>query len=193
MTRLRVPPLAAVALRRRKMTIELPVHRTRPMLIDDLRGAHPPYFVFGPLAFSIVTTQFVDVIAGNAQWLNQLSLRGSPIVTRRGDPPDAQRENLVVVSSLFFPHRLAKGYKNPFGLVVDTLNGRPMKSLHHLVELLRDSKDELIRLEFFGRDAEALVPRKGCLEATEQILIDNGLRARGSADTLAVWSAKPGT
>jgi S1-C subfamily serine protease len=178
----------------KEMTVEVPVHRTRPMLIDDLRGAHPSYFVFGPLAFSTVTTQFVDGIAGNAQWLNQLSIRGSPIVTRRGDRPDAHRENLVVVSSPFFPHRLAKGYRNPFALVIDTLNGRPVKSLNHLVELLRDSKDELIRLEFFGHDTEALVlPRKACLEATEQILIDNGVRARGSADTLAVWNAKPGS
>ncbi len=178
----------------REMMVELPVHRTRPMLIDDLRGAYPPYFVFGPLVFSIVTTQLVDVIAGNPHWLNQLSLRGSPIVTRRGDRPDAQRENLVVVSSPFFPHKLAKGYKNPFGLVVDTLNGRPVKSLSHLVELLRDSKDELIRIEFFGHDVEALVlPRRECLEATEQILVDNGVRARGSADTLAVWGAKSGS
>jgi len=123
-----------------------------------------------------------------------MSLRGNPIVTRRGDRPDAQRENLAVVSSPLFPHKLAKGYKSPFGLVVDTLNGRPVKSLNHLVEALRDSKDELIRIEFFGRDAEALVlPRKECLEATEQILIDNGVRARGSADTLTVWNAKPGS
>jgi hypothetical protein len=98
-----------------------------------------------------------------------------------------------VVSSPFFPHKLAKGYKNPFGLVIDTLNGRPVKGLDHLVELLRDSKGEFIRLEFFGHDGEAIVlPRQECLEATEQILIDNGVRARGSADTLAVWNAKPG-
>ena len=177
----------------REMTVELPAHRARPMLIDDLRGAYPSYFVFGPLVFSVVTTQFVDGLA-NPQWLSQMSLRGNPIVTRRGDRPDAQRENLAVVSSPLFPHKLAKGYKSPFGLVVDTLNGRPVKSLNHLVEALRDSKDELIRIEFFGRDAEALVlPRKECLEATEQILIDNGVRARGSADTLTVWNAKPGS
>jgi hypothetical protein len=28
--------------------------------------------------------------------------------------------------------------------------------------------------------------------ATEDILTDNGVRAQGSADTLAVWQAKPG-
>ena len=38
---------------------------------------------------------------------------------------------------------------------------------------------------------EALVfARKEMLAATEEILTDNGVRAQGSTDTLAVWNAK---
>jgi hypothetical protein len=33
-------------------------------------------------------------------------------------------------------------------------------------------------------------PRKEILAATDEILTDNGIRAVGSADALAVWNAK---
>jgi hypothetical protein len=66
-----------------------------------------------------------------------------------------------------------------------------VKSLKHLVELLRDSTDEFIKLEFFGRGSPAvLLPRKETIAATEEILTDNGVRAQGSPDTLAVWNRK---
>jgi hypothetical protein len=59
------------------------------------------------------------------------------------------------------------------------------------VELLRDSKDEFITLEFTGHGAPAIVlPRQDCIAATEEILTDNGVRAQGSADVLAIWNKK---
>ena len=45
--------------------------------------------------------------------------------------------------------------------------------------------------DFYQRNAEALVfKRSDMAAATEEILTDNGIRAQGSADTLAVWNAK---
>jgi hypothetical protein len=35
-----------------------------------------------------------------------------------------------------------------------------------------------------------IFPRAQMLAATDDILTDNGVRAQGSPDTLAVWSAK---
>ena len=37
------------------MTINLPVPTSRPMLLEDLEGKYPPYFILGPLAFSPAT------------------------------------------------------------------------------------------------------------------------------------------
>jgi hypothetical protein len=34
--------------------------------------------------------------------------------------------------------------------------------------------------------------RQAIMAATDEILTDNGVRAQGSPDTLAVWQAKPG-
>ena len=78
------------------------------------------------------------------------------------------------------------------GDVVESVNGVKIKNLKHLVEVLRDSRDEFIVFEFSGRSGESPVfPRKEVLASIEDILTDNGVRSQGSPDTLAVWNAKP--
>jgi len=107
------------------------------------------------------------------------------------DKPAFKGEALVVVSSPFFPHRLAKGYSNPATQVVKTINGVSIKNLEHLVQVLRDSKDEFIAIEFDLRGGETLVfPRAETMSATDEILTDNGVRSQGSPNMLAVWNAK---
>ena len=174
------------------LAVSLPVPADRPMLIPDLRGAYPSYFVYGPLVFSAASSQFVGALGGNAHLVNLLSLLGSPLVTRRGDKPAFPDEELVIVSSPFLPHKLSQGYSSPAGKVVQTVNGIPIKNLRQLVEVLRDAKDEFVVVEFWGRDAEApAFVRKEMLAATEDILNDNGIRSQGTPDTMAVWNAKP--
>lgn len=175
----------------KEQRIVLPVQSDRPMLIPDLRGTYPSYFVFGPMVLSTATAQFVGGIS-NGGVMNLLAAIASPLVTRRGDKPAFDGENLVVMSSPFFPHKLSKGYGNPISRVVETINGQHVNNLNHAVELLRDAKDAFITLAFAGRGMESLVfTRKECLDATEEILTDNGVRYQGSPDTLAVWSAAP--
>jgi hypothetical protein len=115
----------------------------------------------------------------------------SPLLIRALDPPDENLQELVVISSPFFPHKLAKGYSNSAGSVVASINGRHVSSLGQLVALLRDLPDEFVTIEFDQRPGESLVfPRKEMVAATEDILNDNGVRAQGSPDTLAIWQAK---
>ncbi len=175
----------------KSMQVSVPVSPLRPTLVEDLDGRYPPYFVYGPMVFSRASWQFVGGIekAGGAR---ALEFGKSPLVTRAFDPPDAELEELVVVSSPFFPHKLTKGYGNPAGAVVSTINGTRIASLNQLVALLRDLKDEFVIVEFDQRSAESMVfPRLAMVAATEEILTDNGVRAQGSPDTLAVWEGKP--
>jgi hypothetical protein len=121
-----------------------------------------------------------------------LSSSGSPLATRISDQPAFPGEGLVVISSPFFPHKLAQGYSSPRAEVVKTLNGIPVKNLAHLVEILRDAKDEFITIECYNRFGETMVfPRAEMLAATDGILTDNGVRSEGSPDTLAIWNVKP--
>jgi S1-C subfamily serine protease len=179
----------------KELAIELPVSPNHPRLLPYLKGTYPSYFVYGPLVLSPATEDIVAAITSgaNAAAVNAaLSLTGSPLLARRGDKPAFEGEELVVVPSPFFPHKLSKGYSSPAGRVVKTINGVAIKNLRHAVAVLRDAQDDFITIEFAGRASEALVfPRQEMVAATEEILTDNGVRSQGSADTLAVWNAKP--
>jgi S1-C subfamily serine protease len=173
------------------LQIKLPVSADRPALVHDLNGSYPSYFVYGPIVFSRATWEFVGGIEKTGA-ARSLSIMKSPLLTRSLDFPDADLEELVVVSSPFFPHKLAKGYSNVAGSVVASINGRHIRSLVQLVALLRDLKDDFVTVEFAQKTGESLVfPRKDMVAATEEILTDNGVRAQGSPDTLSVWQAVP--
>ena len=174
------------------LTVELPVSTDHPMLVPDLQGSYPDYFIYGPLVFSAVTSQFISNLSGGVtNLLLAYAFMGSPLVTRRGDKPEFPGEELVVVSSPFFPHALAKGYGNPIARVVKTVNGISIRNLNHLVQVLRDSRDEFDVITYWGRGNESMVfPRKKILDATDEILTDNGIRSQGSPQILTVWNAK---
>jgi hypothetical protein len=142
------------------------------------------------MVFSRATWQFLPMVEKVAGARGQ-NLLMSPLLTRSLDAPTPELQELVVVSSPFFPHKLATGYSNPVGEVVYSINGRRVASLKGLVELLRDLDDEFVTMEFDDLNGESLVfPRQAMVAATEEILTDNGVRAQGSPDTLQVWQAK---
>jgi S1-C subfamily serine protease len=178
----------------KEMNLQLPVHADQPMVIPDLGNEYPSYFIYGPLCFSKATEQFTrNFLAGSraGRFVAWLSTMGSPLLARAGDKPAFPGEELVVIPSPFFPHKVSAGYADPYYQVVKAINGIRVKNLAHLVEILRDSKDEFIRIDFDNRYGETLVfPRAEMLAATDEILTDNGIRSQGSPDVLAVWNAK---
>jgi S1-C subfamily serine protease len=174
--------------------IDLPVSYDRPQVLSWLNGSYPSYFVYGPLVFSTATEDFLKSEAGGkdgAGVYNWLSFSGSPLLSRRGQGPTFAGEGLVVIPSPLFPHKLSQGYTNPVGAVVESVNGIRVKNLGHLVEILRDSRDEFITIVFANRWSESLVlPRSEAVAQTESILNDNGIRNQGSADMLAIWNGR---
>ena len=168
-------------------TIEFPVSAKHPMLIESLQGHYPSYFVWGPLVFSTATAEFDRL---NALY-PMLCRIGSPLATRRGDRPAFDGEQLVVISSPMFPHKLGKGYSNPVTKVVKEINGVRIKNLRHLVETLRDCKDKFVTISFNDRASETIVfNRQEVMDATEDILSDNGVRQQASDDLAEVWKKK---
>ncbi len=170
------------------LKVSLPLVTERPQLLPDVHGEYPPYFIYGPLVFSRATTLFTSFLASNANVMAAFGFIGSPLVTARGAMPTPERQELVVVASPFFPSKLSEGYAAQFGMVVATVNGVHIRSLAHLVSVLRDLKDDNVVFEFDNRSGEALVfPRAQMVAATDGILTDNGVRAQGSPDMLAIW------
>jgi S1-C subfamily serine protease len=185
-----VVPLTIVR-RGKVIELKLPVAADHPTLLADLHGDYPSYFVYGPLVFSRATWQLIPYLE-NSSTMRALGFAKSPLITRGLDPPDADTEDLVIVASPLFPHKLSNGYSNPVGSVVASVNGQRVRGLRHLVAVLRDLSDPYVTIEFDQRAGETLVfSRKEIMAATEEILTDNGIRSQGSADTLEVWRQKP--
>jgi S1-C subfamily serine protease len=163
--------------------VDLPVVYKPPTVLKDLQGDYPPYFVYGPLVFSRATGYFADFMLG------QLS-PSSPLVTRREDRPAFDGEEFVIVTALL-PHKLSKGYSNPFGQVLSQINGTRIRNLRHLVETLSNSQDRYVEFEFAEKYVEVLVfDRRQVLESMEDILSDNGIPQQCSADLRALWQPK---
>ena len=173
------------------LRIGVPVSADRPQLIPDLGGQYPPYFVYGPLVFSKATTQFTSAVESTGALMRTYAALRSPLVRRLSDPPSAELDELVVISPPFFPHKLSVGYRNPAYMVIRTVNGIPIRSLRHLVTVLRDLKEEYSVFESDSLGSESLIfKHKDMLAAVDEILADNGIRSQGSAEIMDVWSGK---
>jgi S1-C subfamily serine protease len=171
--------------------VEVPVAYGRPLLVHNLRGQYPSYFIYGPIVFTRATSGFLAALQNNARLLDTLSFIGSPLVTQRGNAPSPERQDLVVIAAPFFPNKLVEGYGNHTGSVVYAVNGTRIVSLAQLVAVLRDLKSEYVVIDFDSRSTESLVfPRAAMVAATEEVLADNGVRAQGSPDMLAIWQGK---
>jgi hypothetical protein len=122
---------------------------------------------------------------------NPPAMVGSPLATTADDRVTFPGEELVVVTAPLLAHRIARGYGDPFGLVVKDVDGVKIKHLRHLVEVLRDGKGEFLTIRFHGEIAETLVfPRKALEEATPVLMAENGIPKRGTEDVMAVWNAR---
>ena len=170
------------------MTVEAPVTANRKRAIPPLDGGYPDYFILGPMVFSTASSEMVQALSSDKFWLAFLAAQRSALLTRATDPQAFEGEEIVIVPSQFFSHRLTKGYGAPALHVVDKVNGTAVKNLVHLVELLRDSKDEFLEFKFGGSQAETIVfRRQEMIDATEDILTDNGIRKQFSDNLQAVW------
>jgi S1-C subfamily serine protease len=174
-----------------QLEMTVPVTTSRPRLIAGLQGDYPSYFIYGPIVFSRATLEFRSFFNSNAGALNSFAFNAQPLLTRVADEPDTKREDLVVVSSPFFPHRLVSGYDSRFGSVVQSVNNIPVRSLKHFVEIIRDMKEELVVIKFDQRSGESIVlPHQKMIESSEAILNDNGIRFLASTDLMDIWLRK---
>lgn len=170
------------------MTIKVPVRFDDPYVIPRYRGEPLSYFIHGPLVF--VPARSEDVSDYYAR-LNPF-LSESPLSRRRNDYARFAGEEFVVISAQF-RHKTTKGYVEHTGEVVRAVNGTPVKNLRHLVEVLRDSRDEFLKFEFAEKSAGIMIfDRVAMDEATEQIIEEIGIAVtrRGSPDLMKAWRAK---
>lgn len=171
-----------------EISISVPVLLKRPRLLPTLQGTYPRHFILGPMCFTSATQDFASALGRKS--LGYLTAVKSPLLYRQQDEPEFEGEELVVMSTRMFSHRMIKGYRNaPFG-VVSHVNSEPVKSLQQFVELLRDSKEDFLEFEFFGEVETLVFEREKLIDATEGILEDEGIRYQYSKGLASIWEAE---
>lgn len=176
--------------------IRVPVRTQRDLVIPYLMNQNPRFFIYGPFVFSQTTQDYLERL-GN-QRPPSMGRKPSPLITRRFDKPRFETEELVIVASPLFPHRITRGYDDPNRAVLSEVNGVQVKNLRHLVEVLRDNQDEQISFKFASSGVlthETMVfNRAELIDATAKILDENGIRYPYSADLRTVWEtpSQPG-
>jgi len=172
------------------LTLQVPVPSHPVDLFPNNMGEYPKYFICGPMVFSVADFQTLGTLVNAKQGIAlALAFSGNPLLTRRDQEPAFAGEELVFIPSPFFPHKLTKGYGMPFGRVLESLNDTHVKSLRHLVELLRDAKGDYLVFKLAGRGEVLVFPRKDFVASTEQILADNNVREQGSPELMEAWKA----
>lgn len=92
----------------------------------------------------------------------------------------------MAVTRPLLSHRVALGYDDPVGQV-ESVNGVTIRNLWHLVQVLRDTREEYVTFRFAEDHVETLVfPRKELEAARAEVMAENGIPRRGSPELMAV-------
>lgn len=169
------------------LEVQADVHRGRDLVLPIVGHGYPDYFIWGPLVFT-TATQEVAVRGGPRMWASFMAT-DNPLLGRLRDLKRFPDEELVMIPNRLFPHRITRGYSNATLAVVESVDGQPVRNLPHLVSLLRDASGEFVEIDLAGRYESLVFRRREALEATEEILTDEGIRRQGSPELLKVWEA----
>ena len=173
----------------KEMEIELPLVIEPEWLVRPLKGTYPQHFIFGPIVFSAGSQDLLRTAGPRGEAL--LASRRNPLIRLRYELADSDRKELVVMGARMFPHPIHEGYDPQVFAVVEKVNDQPVKSLSHLVELIRASKGEFIIFDLAGNYETLVFPRQEMFDVTESILEDEGIRYQYSKELAPAWEIKP--
>jgi Trypsin-like peptidase domain/PDZ domain len=168
--------------------LDATVSRGEDLVIRELKGEYPAFFLYGPLVFMAATTQSANQYTRGPNF--DLT---SPLLLRQTDKMRFPGEELVVVSSPMFRHKCVRGYNDPVGRVVEDVNGVKIKNLRHLVEVLSGCKEDFVTFGFAGESAQVLIlSRKEMADVTREIMEENSVAHRGSPELVKLWEQQAG-
>ncbi|HBO43121.1 MAG TPA: serine protease [Planctomycetaceae bacterium] len=170
------------------LDMEVPITNQVDRVVPYLGNDYPRYFIHGPMLFTPVTQELATQIVG--PWEMYMRYFGNPLPSRQYDRQAFPGEELVVLGNRLFPGTVSKGYDPTPLAVVEKINDTPVKNLAHLVELIRDAEGEYLIVTLCGRYELLVFNRQELIDATEEILADEGIRNQYSDDLRDVWEAK---
>lgn len=162
---------------------EIAVTNEHDEVIPFIGDGYPEYFIAGPMIFTPVRREhFFNIPVGYG------IVDGSPVGLRLSDDKEFEGEELVILASSLLPHPITKGYEVALNPTLKSINGIDVRSVAHLVEIIRDNDEDSLIFEFYDRSQETLIfDAQELDESTEEILEDNSIRNRGSDRFMEIW------
>lgn len=184
------PPGSSVKLKliRDAKTIETEVTTvTRDnSLIQRMTGKKPTYFVYGGMVFTPVTSEMISVIPSQA--FAVLGSRGSLLTKKIDDDRTDPGDEIVVLCCPILPHKITKGYGVSPLSVLTHVNDKPVKSLRHLITMIKENKEPFIIFRFEEDNEEKIVLEPKLVEKFgAEILRNNNIPSDRSEDLKDVW------
>jgi S1-C subfamily serine protease len=175
------------------ISIEAEVVTQLPLLLRNLKGEYPSYYVYGPVTFIEVSDVLMNGVSPSLLFL--AASRGSTLLSDIKRPQDTPEERIVVATFSLLSHQITKGYEYPMLFpVLNAVNGVKVKNLRDLVRTLEGQAEEFTLFEFDGRNVHDLqnstrtgpqdlvFRHKEVLRTREDILEEAGIRSYYSKD-----------
>ena len=142
------------------------------------------YFIHGPFVF-IGANQHHSRLAYDETWGPALIYQQSPLAARCYDRKAFDDEQIVILASPPFPHRIMRGHEDIQALsTLDSIDGVKVRNIVHARELIRKHQGEFIELEFADKKMDRVLRLNAdaLAAATEEILVKNSIRRAASVE-----------
>jgi S1-C subfamily serine protease len=137
----------------------------------------PDFVVYGGLVFQELTRSYLQGVWGSDWWRSA----DSRLLFAYDDEslfPRPDRRRIVVLNRVL-PHAVNAGYQSDSNLVLDSLNGTPVRDLAHLASLLASPAGPYAVFRFAGGDRMVLAHERATA-AEKEIMESYGLQATSS-------------
>ena len=117
------------------------IERLEPLIIKEF-AKEPRYIIFGGLAFTPLTKNYISAISTKSNGIEMLFYE-------KGKTDDFTEP--VIWMQDIFPHKVNRGYQSG-AFVVETVNGEKIKNFNHFVNLIDNLNTEFVVIETMEKE-----------------------------------------
>lgn len=171
----------------RRVDLEIPLLAQSALMVQEMVGSRPSYFVYGGLIFSPVMRDLLR--AGGQDVLTYLAFRGALIPRMIDVPRESPDDELVATCGPILPHKINKGYSISALSVVTHVNDQPVRNLRQMIRLIKENRGKEFVIFRFEDDREekVVLDPKDVEKFGPEILRNNNIPAACSEDLRDLW------
>ena len=155
---------------KKKIDVDYKVKYSKSLITWEF-DEQPRYFVFGGLTFSPLTSNYLATLKYQAYDINTMLYKQ--------ERTNEISERVVWLQNIF-PHKVNRGYFSD-AYIVSKVNGIVIKDFNHFVNLIDNTKDEFVVIDFIER-AKVVLKTKEAKDSFQEIKNTYGLKSDKRVD-----------